>query len=313
MGGCEDIGGCGANLSFCRSVRRFLPPRSRIFSALTGLVLVASCPPYDLFILAWLGLIPLFIALEETRGSGFSEGFIAGLVFNTGIVYWLAFNSGTYLAVAATTLILAALILALAWGTAAWIFIKLRRTIGFKAWLAVPFAWTTWEGWLAHLGEISFPWPLLTLTQSGFHPLLQVMEFTGEAGVSFWVAAVNVLLFVMIRTDNKQHWRFAAIFLFVLAIVPFTANMHALKHEKQSMGKTTAIAVQASVPAHEKWIKGAEYSWAIYDSLMRSTETGSFDIAVWPETAIPTHLLHQSMFMNELVSVSYTHLRAHET
>jgi len=285
-------------------VRRFLPPQSRLLPALGGLLLVAASPPYNLYILAWVGLVPLFMMLEKTRGTGFTEGLISGVVFNTGIVYWLAFNSGTYLGVAALTMVLAAAILALAWGTAAWLFIKLRRIIGFQAWFFVPVAWVTWEGWLTHLGELAFPWPLLALTQAGFNQLLQIMEFTGEAGVSFWVAAVNVVLFALLCAGRKPDRIFAAACIPILALIPVVANLHASKYMQQKRDVINVLAVQANVAAHEKWIKGAQFSWEIYDSLMHSAEPGSFKIAVWPETALPIHLMHQSLFANRLTALT---------
>jgi len=280
------------------------PPESRLLAALSGLLLILACPPLNIYILAWTGLVPFFLALERTRGSGFHEGLTAGTIFSLGVIYWLTFNTGTYLAVAFTTMLAATVILAVSWGSASWMFLKIRRRFGFRAWMLVPFSWIAWEGWLSHLGELAFPWPLLALTQARFPALLQIMEFTGIYGVSFWIASLNVVVFMLLMTRDVSLRRASFICLAFLIVIPPLAWLNAERYNSEELDTARIMAVQGSVPAHLKWTKGVEYSWAIYDSLTRAgAETGA-DLVVWPETALPTHLLHESGYVNRLASLS---------
>jgi len=127
-----------------------LPPRSRLLAALSGLMLALATPPFDLYFLAWIGLLPLFIALREPERGGFGEGFTAGFAFNVGILYWLALNDGTDWYVSVVTMFAAGLILAAAWGVAAWLFCRMRERLGEVAWVIVPFGW-------AALGRLAWP------------------------------------------------------------------------------------------------------------------------------------------------------------
>ncbi|MFH0765301.1 MAG: apolipoprotein N-acyltransferase [Calditrichota bacterium] len=282
-------------------MRRFRPPNSRLYAALSGALLVLAAPPVDWFILAWVGLTPLFIALEKPSRNGFGEGFTAGAVFNAGILYWLAFNTGTYPAVAALTMFSAAIILATAWGVAAWVFVKMRQTLGALAWIFLPLSWCAWEGWLSHLGELAFPWPLLALTQNGCNPILQVMEFTGVWGVSFWVAAVNGSVYLILRNSSQNIKRGAIAALTILATIPFISEGLARRWDKGDPQPSINIAViQGNLDPLEKWTEGAEGSWAAYDSLTRLAAREGIQLAVWPETALPAHLRMQSLMSQRL-------------
>ncbi len=262
--------------------------------------MAAAGPPLDLYPLAWFGLVPLFIALQGSRSGGFWIGFTAGVAFNAGTLYWLAFNTGTYLLVAMLTMVAAVLVLAVGWGTGAWLWCRVRDRLGGAAWVVVPFAWTAWEGWLSYLGELGFPWPLLALTQSGFEPVLQVMEFTGVWGVSFWVAALNAAIFIIWRGSRRRARRIAFAVFVLLVIVPPAALWHAYSYCRERLPTARVLVVQGNVPASEKWLRGAAPSWATYDSLTRDGATIGVDLVVWPETALPANLVHQSIYADKL-------------
>jgi apolipoprotein N-acyltransferase len=267
-------------------------------------MLAAACPPLNLYPLAWIGLLPLFYSLEHTDGSGFQEGSAAGLVFNLAILHWLAFNTGTYLWVAVLTMAAASLILSMAWGTAAWLFCRMRDRLGGIAWFFVPFSWCAWEGWLGHLGELAFPWPLLALTQSAFSPALQIMEFTGVWGTTFWVVALNTAIYVVWRNFDRRSKRYAMATVGALVLIALGAYLHARRFTAMS-GQTARVAVvQGNIPADEKWIRGIRFSWDVYDSLTSIAVKDSVDLIVWPETALPAYLLHQSIFADRFANLA---------
>lgn len=259
-----------------------------------------SVPPVNLYYLAWLGLVPLFIALEKPQKKGFSEGLIAGIVFNTGILYWFSFNSGTHTFIASISMIAVVALLSVGWGVASYLFILMKTRIGRIAWLFVPFSWTAWEGWLSNMGEIAFPWSLLALTQTRFEAILQVMEFTGIWGVSFWVVAINTVIFFIWQNKTPVEKRIAFIVFILLVIIPPAALLHAFKYYDDRQPTVGTLVVQGNLDPREKWIEGADYSWNIYDSLTRSVGDQEVDLVIWPETALPAHLIAQSHFIHKL-------------
>ncbi len=274
--------------------------QGRSAAAIAGFLLVLASPPYNLFFLAWIGLIPLFVSLERPRANGFGEGYIAGIVFNTGILYWLAFNSGAPIWVSFITMVAGVNVVALGWGCAAYIFHLMRRRLGTIAYLFLPFSWATWEGWLSYLNDIAFPWSLIALTQSSFDPILQVMEFTGIWGVSFWTVALNVAIYLLWRTNRIKVRLTAFVTIIVLVLIPLIALWNAHDYKIEDAPTIRVMAVQGNVPPQEKWAYGVEFSWLIYDSLTRMCIEDDIDLAIWPETALPTRVLRQVGFTYRL-------------
>jgi len=70
---------------------RVLTPVNLALSVASGILLFLSFPKFGLGIFAWFSLIPLLYALRgETPSEGFILGLITGLVYNIGIIYWIA-------------------------------------------------------------------------------------------------------------------------------------------------------------------------------------------------------------------------------
>ena len=279
------------------------PSYSRILAAISGLMLTAAVPPINLYVLGWVGLIPLFMALEKPSGSGFSEGFVSGLVFNTGTVYWLALNTGTYFWIATATMFASVLILATGWGVAAMLFRMIYKYNHTLAWFSIPFSWITFEGWLSHLGEIGFPWPLLALTQAEFNPVLQIMEYTGVWGTSFWVVTLNLLLFLGWRSNGIRKRLFIVAVLICVSI-PYIALNRAYKYYDAGLPVVSVSCVQGNVDPLDKWRSDPIMSWAIYDSLSRKGSPHGLDLLVWPETALPIKLPVMSHYTKLITDLS---------
>src|SRR5210317_171646 len=102
-------------------MRRFFPDRVTLLSALSGLLLACSFPSLEYNLLAWFGLVPLFLSVHKRP---FKSGFVAGLVFFAVALYWLNIVMTTYggLPMAGSVVLYLFLCgyLALYWGTATW-------------------------------------------------------------------------------------------------------------------------------------------------------------------------------------------------
>ncbi len=266
-------------------------------------MLALSVPPINLYVLAWVGLIPLFMSLEKPSDSGFSEGFVAGLVFNAGTVYWLALNTGTYFLIAMATMLATVLILATGWGTAAMLFRLIYKKNRMLAWFSIPFSWVTFEGWVSHLGEIGFPWPLLALTQSEFEPALQIMEYTGIWGTSFWVAALNLLLFFGWKSSGFRKRIFLTALL-IWIVIPYVALKRAYRFYEADLPMINVQCSQGNIDPLDKWMSDPHISWNLYDSLSRIDYYDGLDLLVWPETALPMNLPVMSRYSRLISDLS---------
>ena len=66
--------------------------QSWILAGISGILLILSFPSFNLFLLGWISLIPMLIALQSTssRKSAFLHGYLTGAIFFLGLVYWIA-------------------------------------------------------------------------------------------------------------------------------------------------------------------------------------------------------------------------------
>ena len=243
------------------------------------------------------------MALEKPSGKGFSEGFVAGIVFNTGTVYWLALNTGTYFWIATATMLATVLILATGWGLAAILFRMIYDYNHKLAWFSIPFSWITFEGWVSHLGEIGFPWPLLALTQAEFDPALQIMEYTGVWGTSFWVVTLNLLLFLGWRSGGIK--KRVIIFAILISVsIPYIVLNRAYRYYDAELPVVSVSCVQGNIDPLDKWRSDPMLSWTNYDSLSRSASSEELDLLVWPETALPVNLPVMSYYTKLISDLS---------
>ena len=64
--------------------------RNTAFAAASGLLLATTFPEVDFHLLAWISLIPLFLALEkQTVKNGFWLGGLFGIIFFAATVHWV--------------------------------------------------------------------------------------------------------------------------------------------------------------------------------------------------------------------------------
>ncbi|GAH48046.1 unnamed protein product, partial [marine sediment metagenome] len=91
---------------------------------LAGVVTGLSFPPVPLGFLAWVGLVPLIDAWLKSSSPSRSAwyGFIWSLGFLFVVMYWLAFNTGTYWWAALTSMVAAVLFLSLNYAFIGWWF-----------------------------------------------------------------------------------------------------------------------------------------------------------------------------------------------
>ena len=153
---------------------------------------------------AFVALLPLFASFPRLNWKeGFRCGWVTGSVFSLYSLYWVAFTQGGGPAVVAGTLLMAAYI-GVFYGLAGAGLSAAVKAWPHAGWLTAPLLWTAAE-YLLSLGELGFPWLLLGSTQAVTVELIQYAEITGVYGVSFWVSAVNVVLWLTLRSPGLRQ------------------------------------------------------------------------------------------------------------
>lgn len=271
----------------------------RVFAAvLSGLLLTAAQPPFNASWLAWIALVPLLAAVKGQSGRiRFNLGFLTGLAHFTTLIYWVVVVLNTYggLHVLLSVLVLLAFVtyLALYPGLFALLFPVMRKSpyavfLGAGAWTAVEFA----RGWLL----TGFPWGLLGYSQGTVPRLIQISDLAGVYGVSFLVAAVNVLVFVLAfdpRPSRKLPTALEGAGLALLIALTLFYGTHRMREVAEDYSRSgtepvrTAV-VQANIDQAVKWEPAfQEATLSTYLDLSRGAGRSNPDLLVWPETALP--------------------------
>ncbi len=283
---------------------------------LSGVLLVLIFPKFNLSFLAWVALVPLFLALEgRSLRESFNLGFLAGLVSFMGILYWIVptiVSSGESKLLGFVSLLFLSSYLAIYYGLFCLIFryTSLKITHYTLSLFFAPALWVSLELLRAYLFS-GFPWALLGYSQWNFTPLIQISEFTGVYGVSFLIVMVNIVLtqagrsFVFSRGEgvvSKARVKRIALPLALSVLVFFSCLAYGLitisresPAEKGNFPKeksmTRIALLQGNIDQYMKWDK--KYERMIKDTYGELVEMASREnpqLIIWPETALPGYL-----------------------
>ena len=244
-------------------------------------------PPFAFWPLAYVALVPFLHSAISVGGKRAGRhGYAAGLVFFSGLLYWIGLNSGapTWLAWLSAAAVIA--ILATVWALCAWLVARLHARHG-AAWSVGGFVvlyvflevfWGT--------GELGFPWAVWGLSQTRFLPALQFAEIGDIYGLSLWVLTLNALLYLVLA--SRRSWLQVSLFLGVLSAVPLYGVLRLVRVQRGPL--LPVAAVQVNTPVDEKWDGTSEEILESYVSATLPLADTSVELVVWPETATPVPL-----------------------
>lgn len=273
----------------------FLPLLKRPYWQLavaSGVLTGLSYPPFKLGVLAYIGFIPFIeIITSAPPGKASRWGLITGLISNTIVLYWLAFNSGATFWVVFLSLLGAVIYLSFYWFLFSAIISWFHSRTG-KGLLLIPFLWVTME-LCQSFGLLAFPWISLATTQADYLPPIQIVEFTGIYGISFWIILLNTLLYQMFRAPAPLYPRLQK-WVAVILVLPWLygySRLVTLPKDNNGEEKITIAVVQPNMGPHDKW-DSTKRQWVfdVLDSLYVQAAQEGIDMVVWPESAVPTYL-----------------------
>ncbi len=288
----------------------------------SSLLLVLAAPGLgDLWPLAWIGLVPLLLAIRaRSPGRAAGLGFTAGLLYYLVLLSWVVIALGRYgnlpwwLSLAALFLLAAymAAYLAVFAATVAW---GQRRGVPVF-WLA-PGLWVVLDFLRGRLFS-GFPWQDLAYSQYRVPGLIQVADLTGHYGVTFLIVLVNCLVFQLflffpwLRPGSKpaapRSVRHPATLVAALVLLAGALFYNGLRSARVAAVMATAptlevAVIQGNIPQERKWNPAMQRrTLAIYMDLSRRAlaQTGNPEtLLIWPETALPFYP-HASPLFDEL-------------
>jgi len=251
------------------------------------LLSISFYPEYFGF-LAWFSLVRPFMILARLRGrQAFNAAYFFAFCFNLFSLYWIALVTppGTLAAI---------VIVSFYYATILTVFNRLYRIRTFFGVVALPFLWVGME-YFRTLSQFAFPWSDLGYSQAYYLYILQIVSVISVHGLSFLIVVVNVLLWQVLRREVSPERRLTAFLSSAAIVLLLIAYGWIVIPRIPLPGKFDIAVLQGSVPLREKWSPGNEdHSFRLYDSLAPSAEDSSVHLYIWPETAAPCYLSHDT-------------------
>ncbi|OGI22026.1 MAG: apolipoprotein N-acyltransferase [Candidatus Melainabacteria bacterium RIFOXYA12_FULL_32_12] len=189
-----------------------------LISFISGLFLAFSMPGFNFSILAWIGLVPLIILINNSKSlrKSLLYSLTFGLGFNllslswfTGLhpLEWLGFSNNNSFILTRSIWIYLSLyssyFLAI-FGLATYVATHLKiNTVGKS--LLIALSWSIIINKLMALGEFAFPWSMIEYSQYLNLSLLQFAQYIGGIGIGFFIIFINSLLaFIIYELINKN-------------------------------------------------------------------------------------------------------------
>jgi apolipoprotein N-acyltransferase len=272
--------------------------REDLLPALSGLLLGLAFAPTNLFFLAFVGLVPLFVYLDKplSRRRIIRAGLICPWVLYGFTLSWLAgMVKFSWLSVPGYICIIWLYVFSF------FVFIlpvvMLKKYLSLPFWATAPFAWVACEG-LRGYGDMAFPWGNLGCSLTGFPFLIQFADIAGVFGVSFWLVLLNALLFEAIsaRRDPVRCRRLAVAWVAVFGLVNLYNTVRWFRGITPAGYQEVAV-IQPNVPQKIKW--DDRYARQILEHMFTMNAvatTNSTNLVVWPETAIPYYIDESKRF-----------------
>jgi apolipoprotein N-acyltransferase len=279
-------------------------------SALSGLSWVLAGPDVDLWPLAYVGLVPLLVAVDRapTLRRAALYGWIAGLVANAGGFYWITELLTRHAAMPWILGVLALLALAAYQAVVFLLFavtVRRIRTIStissggsggsvgpaereagaapLPMVLLAPLAMVTFE----LLVPFIFPW-YLAVVQAWVAPVIQIAELTGPLGVTAVIAAVNGGLYdAVTAAGRRRRLACAAAAVAVLAAVLAGGwmRMAQIETRRQAAPALRVGLVQSNQPMERD--QDGQAQLRDLQRVSADLEDQGAELLVWPESGYP--------------------------
>ena len=163
-------------------------------------------------------------------------------------------------------------------------------------------AWVAQE-WLRSVVFSGWGWNTLGTALHAQLVLVQIVEFTGIAGLSFLVAFTNVILLATVRRfiletqvkPMRPHFDLTLTMAGIVGVMGF--GLHALQVKRETQPLNVAL-VQPNIPRDEKFT--VEFANKTFDQFTRLSRpaleaNARTDLLVWPESSMPGPVLSDEL------------------
>jgi apolipoprotein N-acyltransferase len=284
---------------------------SYILSALSGALLALSFPRYGHPACAWVALVPLLFAVSGWRGRSetlageaprraFTFGFVTGLVYFAGTVYWttsvLAVFGGMPMALAIVAMLLLAAYMALYPAITAMILARLITRGGRGALFFAPVVWVATEFLRGYLFG-GFPWVPLGNSQVTVLPVAQIASVLGVYGLSALVAFVNAAIAYALFSTGRARLLAVASTIALLLGIGAWGSWRVAEGTLTREGTPLRVGlIQGNVAQEDKMSPTPQTARRIFTSYLAMTRDAvrrGAQYVIWPESSTPFTFGHE--------------------
>ena len=189
---------------------------------ISAIFLILSFPKTGQSYFVWFALIPLLFAVEgKSVYKSFLTAFFCGLIFYTGLIYWIVVVTTTYggliYPLGIFVMLLLVTYLSLYCGLALALSRYIEERTPFTLPLILPFIWVSLEYIRSFLFS-GFPWESLGYALYQSRNLIQFADITGIYGISFIIVFTNVSGYLLLRGIPEKRFPFKELVLTTLLI-----------------------------------------------------------------------------------------------
>lgn len=259
-----------------------------MLALVSGILLVLAFPKANIYLLAYLALVPLLISIRRSRNipEAALYGALTGVIFFGGVLFWM--NTLYKWAGLWATLAWAALAVCQALFIAVFAGASKAGSNKFpKARILInPVLWTLIE-WIRSLGPYGVTGGGLGYTQAGFLPVLQLASVVGIYGITFIIVLFNEAAAEAIAGIETRNLVIAALVLFTAGVFGY----HRISSFRETGRPVKVAVVQANISQDDKLDYRKAFEIVdINECMSRKARASNPDIIIWPETAVTTYL-----------------------
>ena len=262
----------------------------------SGMLLFCSFPSVNFFPLAWIGLVPLLIALDgvDNWKMAFRIGYLSGFLFFAGLLIAIAL---LYPYANIFTTLLGYLLLV---GYSALYFAVFSVLVYHLPWqsgllfpIGVTAIWVSLE-WLRGWLLTGFPWGNIGYSQWNYHAGIQIASIAAVYGVSFVIVLFNAGIATLIRRRYEWQKELVAVLApCLLAAITLIYGYVVLgKSDKVDTEHIKVALVPGNISQLDKWdAKKYPKIFMRYLNLTEKAAKEKPDVIVLPETTIRGQIL----------------------
>ena len=240
--------------------------------------------------LAWVCLVPFLYIIQkiESFASIIKYFFIWGFIFHLTSLFWLSSNMGTNRIVALISMLATVFYLSTNTIIIGLIWYRLKKYFRNYSILLLALVWPSIE-FIKSYGILPFPWVSIANTQIDYFYLIQIAEYTGIYGITFWIVLINGLLYLTIKNNFSYSYIFKFIIVFIF---PFMIGYMIYNNLDEINDDYQISMVQPNINLKDS----RDYSkrFKLLDNLIESSRKcieNNSKLVIWPEAALPFHTL----------------------